>query len=209
MTSFNYFCINKIIFFLKFYHYIFFLFIGFSCGKEAVIQPQKKVKKSEFSIAVRRHSITSIQDIFKKDVEHWEELRALGKELSRFENISANEALASASDLSDLAKSLKNSEIPSKFDKASFKARVNVFYNETLHLADINTIEDVTIHEVSTQIHKVIATYNAIITKINSVLEEERLENLINVNLDGIASDASKIDVITKKALLKKEGEKH
>ena len=173
------------------------------------MQPQKKINNSAFSIAVGYHTILSIQDVFKKKFEHWEELSALEKELRRFKNISANEALASASDLSDLAKSLKNSEIPNKFDKASFKARVNVFYSETLRMADIATIEGITIEEVGTQIHKVIATYNAIITKINSVLEEERLENSINSNLDDIDTDAIKIDEITKKTMLKKEGEKH
>jgi hypothetical protein len=51
----------------------------------------------------------------------------------------------------------------------------------------------------SDQIEKVIATYSAINTKINSILEEERLERLIDINLEKVALDTTKIDAITKK----------
>lgn len=204
MKGFNYFCLNKNDTFLRPYYYIIFFFIAFSCKKEDTAQQEKKVEKSEFSVSVKHNSIIPVKEKFKKDIENWEELRSLQTELSRLENISVNEALASASDLSGLAKSLKDSIIPNKFDKESFKARINIFYNETLRLADIYTIENITVKEANNQIEKVIATYSAVNTKINSILEEKELESLIDVNLDNIVLDTTKIDAITKKSLLKK-----
>ena len=204
VVGFDYFCLNKYDTFLKLNYYILLVLLVFSCKKEDNLQQEKKIEKSEFSVNTKHSKILPIKDIFKKEVESWEELNSIETFLDRFKNISVNEALGSASDLTELAKSLKDSVIPNKFDKTSFKARVNIFYNETLRLADIYTIEDITIKEASDQIEKVIATYSAINTKINSILEEERLERLIDINLEKVALDTTKIDAITKKTLNKR-----
>lgn len=193
---------------MKFTYYILFCLILFSCKKENNIEQEKEIEKSEFSTDLKHSKITPIKEAFKKDTENWEELNSLETFLNQFENISVNEALGSASDLSELAKSLRDSVIPDKFNKAPFKARINIFYNETLRLADIYTIEDVTVKEANNQIEKVIATYSAINTKINSVLEEERLESLIDINLQNIALDTAEINAITKKIHYKKKTRK-
>jgi hypothetical protein len=130
VVGFDYFCLNKYDTFLKFNYYILLVLLVFSCKKEDNLQQEKKIEKSEFSVNTKHSKILPIKDIFKKEVESWEELNSIETFLDRFKNISVNEALGSASDLTELAKSLKDSVIPNKFDKTSFKARVNIFYNE-------------------------------------------------------------------------------
>lgn len=196
VLRFDYFCSHKYGTFLKLNYYILFFLFVLSCKKENTTQQEEKIVKSEFSIEVSHSKFLPIKDVFKKDVEDWEELNSLEILLKQFEKASVNEALGNALELSELAKSLKDSVIPSKFDKESFKARINIFYNEALRLADVNTIEDVTVEEANSQIEKVIETYSAINIKINSILEEERLERLIDINLEDIALDTTKTDLI-------------
>lgn len=184
---------------MKFSYYILILLFVFSCKKEIVKQEDNSEVKSEFSIPKKFKKNIPVKGIFKTEVETWKELNNLDVFLKRFEDISINEALSSATDLSELVASLKDSVIPNKFDKASFKARVNVFYNETLRLADLSTIEDVTINEVNYQIEKVITSYSALNTKINSILEQEKLESLIDLDLEEVVLNNTKLDDNLKK----------
>lgn len=190
---------------MKLSYYILILLFVFSCKKKIVKQEDNSGVKSEFSIPKKFKKNIPVKGVFKTEVETWKELNNLDVFFKRFEDISINEALSSATDLSELVTSLKDSVIPNKFDKASFKARVNVFHNETLRLADLSTIEDVTINEVNLQIEKVITSYSALNTKINSILEQEKLESLIDLDLEKVVLSNTKLDDNAKKSSKKKK----
>lgn len=186
---------------MKFKFYILFVLIAISCKKNQIKQEDNKKVKSEFSITKKIGVITPVESAFKKDVNDWDELIALDDLINQFKKTSINEAYSNAKDLTDLAKSLKDSIKPEKFDIPSFEARVNVFYNETLRLVDLNSIEDIDESEAINQIKKVLQTYSAINSKINTILKEEALEKLINPSVESFALDFYKNDILKKKAV--------
>lgn len=165
----------------------------YSCKKEHEKQDSTEKVKSEYSSIQNIDTIIPVKSIFKKDIANWEELIALQSLVNRFKRISVNEAFSNAKDLSDLTKSLKDSLRPEKFDNLSFDARINVFYNETLRLEDIATIEDITTEEAVNQIKKVLNSYSAINEKINLILEEDALEKRIDSSIESSAIELAKL----------------
>jgi hypothetical protein len=151
---------------------------------------------------VKKHlPAESIHLKFTKDVENWQELQAVNFFLKKFENASPNEVLSNALELRDLVKSLKDSVVPRIFNILSFKARINVLNSEALRLADLTFIPAITPEEINTQVDKTIAAFSAVNSKINTILSKKRFEDAIDVNLDFIGIDSTKIDSISKNSI--------
>ncbi|MDB2385414.1 hypothetical protein N9V96_02965, partial [Polaribacter sp.] len=132
------------------------LLILFSCGKTAKEKNEEQIEK-ELSNKQKSHNVVlDIEKRFENQVGDWEELNNVEVFIKRFQKISTHEAIASATDLSDLSKSLKDSVIPEKFNIPELKARINIFYNETLRFADMSNIENILEKEEDNQINKII-----------------------------------------------------
>ena len=119
----------------------------------------------------------------KKMVQDWSEYITIDDILNDFYIINTDDALLKARELSGRAKELKDSiRIPS-FERPDIKIRLNVFYNHTLRLADMETIPSIEIQEIKIEIANILNAFSAIISKINNLTNQQYLEKeLVDFN---------------------------
>lgn len=177
------------------------LFI-FACGTDKKGQEStNNLQKPLLSIVKKHPEVATIHKDFRNSIKDWKEFNAVSNFLEKFKEVSPNEALSNALQLRDLTKSLKDSVKPKMFDIPSFNARLNVFYNETLRLADITFIPAIGAKEINTQVDKTINAFSSVNSKINTLLTKKRFEDEIDVDFHFIGIDSTKMDTITKKAI--------
>ncbi|CAI8418392.1 MAG: Uncharacterised protein [Polaribacter sejongensis] len=178
--------------------------ILFSCGnnkKNYIITTQEK---PALSVAKLHVAIENIQPVFEEKVASWQELKMVNSFLKKFKNVSPKEALSNALELRDLVVNLKDSLKAETFDIPSFNARVNLLHTETLRLADLTLIPAITSEEVHLQIDKTIAAFSAVNSKINTLLSKKKFEDEIDVTIDFIGIDSSKMDFVSKESIILK-----
>ena len=178
--------------------------ILFSCGnnkKDAVSNIQEK---PALSIAKPHVPLENIQPVFEEKVASWQELKMVNSLLKKFKNVSPKEALSNALELRDLVINLKDSLKAEIFDIPSFNARINLLHTETLRLADLTLIPAITSAEVHLQIDKTIAAFSAVNSKINTLLSKKKFEDEIDVTIDFIGIDSSKMDFVSKESIVLK-----
>lgn len=186
---------------MKYFLILLILFSAFSCDKKQEKTNQKQEVKSLLSEVQEYSSVKKVRATYNKDIEAWEELHAVDDFLDRFKKVSPKEVLGNALELQGLVKSLKDSVKPVLFDNASFKARVNIFYNETLRLSDMNSIPSISADEVNIQTEKIIDAFSAVNSKVNAILSKKRFEDAIDIDVKFIGLDSTKIDSVSKKAI--------
>ncbi|MFK8060692.1 MAG: hypothetical protein AB8B78_11445 [Polaribacter sp.] len=181
----------------------------FSCKQEKQSNlANNPIEKPQLSIEQKHKKIVTVLPVFKKEVKDWEELKTVHSFLEKFETISSKEALVNALQLRDLTKSLKDSVKPKIFDMPSLNARINVFYNETLRLADLTFIPAATANDINLQIDKTLSTFSSINSKINTILSKKRFEDEVDVDFTFIGLDSTKIDTLTKTSINKIKADK-
>ena len=145
---------------------------------------------------------------FKKEVEDWTTLQNTEYFLERFKKGSANEILSNALEFKTITKALKDSIKPTLFSLPSVEARINILYNESLRLADMTYIPAITADEVHEQTNKIMDAFSSINLKINTVLRKKQFEDAIDIDVSFIGLDTTKIDSVSKNAILEKQKEK-
>lgn len=182
--------------------------ILFSCGNNKKDFINTTQEKPALSIAKSHVAIENILPVFEKKVASWQELKRVHSFLKKFINVSPNEALSNALELRDLVVSLKDSSKAATFENPSFNARVNLLHTETLRLADLTLIPAITSEEVHLQIDKTIAAFSAVNSKINTLLSKKQFEDEIDVKIDFIGIDSSKMDFVSKESISPKKKRK-
>jgi hypothetical protein len=183
--------------------YIYLLILSvfvISCGNN---QEKEEVKKPKplMSLMASHNATENIKPIYLKQVQDWDELKAIDSFFVKFRKISPNEILSNAIELKDLIKNLKDSVKPKKFKILSLDARINILYTEALRLADLTDIGAIKAAEINTQLDKTMTAFSNVTIKINTVLEKINFENEINIDVPFIGLDSSKIDTISKKSI--------
>ena len=175
--------------------------IFFSCDKKKVGVVQKQEIKSLLSVVKNYNFAEKVNPLFIKDIEDWEELKAVDNFLSRFKKASPNEILSNALELKELVQSLKNGIKPPLFENASFNTRVNILQNETLRLSDMTFIPAIKPEEVTMQTDKIMNAFSAVNSKVNSILLKKGFEDDIDLDIDYIGLDSTKIDSVSRKSI--------
>jgi hypothetical protein len=178
---------------------VFVIFLSCDKKKEEVVQVQET--KSLLSVVKNYRVAEKVDSIFLKDIEDWKELKAVDKFLSRFKKASPNEILSNALELKELVQSLKDSITPPLFDNLSFKTRIDILDNEVLRLADMTFIPAIKADEVTKQTEKIINSFSAINSKVNSIFIKERFEDEIELDINFIGLDSTKIDSVSRKSI--------
>jgi hypothetical protein len=173
----------------------------FSCDKKPEDKSEKQPQKPLLSIVKEHVRIKSVTPSFTKDIEKWEELKAVDNFISRFIKVSPNEVLSNALELKILVKSLRDSIKPTLFEIPSFNTRINILYNETLRLADMTFIPAIKAEEVNNQTDKILEAFSAVNSKVNTILSKKRFEDAIEIDVRFIGLDSTKIDSVSKKAI--------
>ena len=185
--------------------YILICVFLFSCGNDKKDANKSIQEKPTLSVVKQHVSFELVKPIFEKEIEGWQELKTVKSFIKKFEKVSPNEALGNALELRDLVKNLKDSIKPRIFDIPSFNARVNIFHNETLRLADLTLIPAITSNDVNLQVDKTIAAFSSVNSKINTILSKKKFEDAIDVKLDFIGLDSTKMDSISIKTIDQKK----
>ncbi|MCI2229266.1 hypothetical protein MC378_08830 [Polaribacter sp. MSW13] len=180
----------------------------FSCVKEQEKEVNGVEKKSELSIIRNYKPIEEVLPAFKKETESWEEYTTLYRFFDRFKKTSDNEALSNALELRDLVMNLKENPKPEIFDTPSFNTRIDILNNEALRLADMTFIPAIKAEEITKQTDKVLSAFSAVNSKINAVFSKKRFEDEIDININYIGLDTTKIDSISRITIDKKREEK-
>lgn len=184
-----------------------FVVIFNSCKKKNQEEDQRDENKPLLSIVKSHNSLETILPNFKVEVDNWQEHKNIEVFLERFQKASANEILSNALELKALSTSLQDSIKPDLFISYALDARINIFRNEVLRLADMNYIPAITSEEVHAQANKIIDAFSSINSKINTVMRKKQFEEAIDIDVSFIGLDTTKIDSVSKKSvnLIKKE----
>lgn len=180
------------------------LLIFFSCSKKKHDTDKEQDSKPLLSVPKEFGVTVKVDAMFLKDVEEWQELKAVDDFLARFKKASPNEVLSNALELESLVKSLKDSVKPILFEVLAFKARINILHNETLRLSDMTFIPAIKAAEVNLQTAKIISAFSAVNSKVNTILLKKHFEDAIEVDVKFIGLDSTQIDSVSKKAINKK-----
>lgn len=181
--------------------YLFLVTVLFSCGNKNNDTQNKNQVIPKLSNAVEHTRLENVKHKFEKEIENWQDLKTATSFIKKFEKVSPNEAMSNALELRDLVASLKDNEIPKTFNIPSLHARINVLHNETLRLADLTLIPAITSEEVNAQINKTIAAFSSLNSKINTILSKKNFEDAIDVDINFVGIDSTKMDSVSIKTI--------
>ncbi|MCL7754564.1 hypothetical protein [Polaribacter sp. Z022] len=181
--------------------YLFLVTVLFSCGNKNNDTQNKNQVIPKLSNAVEHTRLENVNHKFEKEIENWQDLKTATSFIKKFEKVSPNEAMSNALELRDLVASLKDNEIPNTFNIPSLHARINVLHNETLRLADLTLIPAITSEEVNAQINKTIAAFSSLNSKINTILSKKNFEDAIDVDINFVGIDSTKMDSVSIKTI--------
>lgn len=172
----------KILLMRAFLYVLFsFLLISFSCQQKES-KKNTEIQKTGMNTVVKHLKYTQLDKSSRKEIENWKEYFIIDKFTKQLENTTATEALNNALELKTLTQQLKDSLNIKTLKTPAFKARINVFENEVLRLADMTYIPSITSKEVNNQVKKVFSLFGSINHKINTVYAKKRFDKAIKVD---------------------------
>jgi len=180
--------------------------IAFSCRKSISKEELTKVRDStETNILKASHVEVKLDPKAQKEVEDWTEYQKMTDFIKQYHNISAIDALFNANELSELAQQLKDTIRVEKFEIPSVKIRLNVLYSETLRLADMASINNISEEEIKNENENILNAFSALNLKINNIIIQENLNNDVNEFIEEIKSTTTPAseEVIPKEKILK------
>lgn len=149
-----------------------------SCEKEkiknTIVKELPIQEKSDEKITSKQTKIR-LNRIAKQTVENWDEYQNMAVFMPKYYKTTTKEALFNSQRLAELAQQLKDTIRVTKFDLPSFRIRLNVLHNEAIRLADMDSIGNITTQEIITENKNIVNAFEAIKSKINSLVNEEIL----------------------------------
>lgn len=179
--------------------FIFIILLIISCDKKTskediIIQKDTTLIKKAIAINIE----VKLNSKAKKIVENWKEYQNFDKFIIQYRNISSSDAFLNANELSELAQQLKDSIRIEEFQIPSVRIRLNVLYNETLRLADMSTIKNMTEKDFFDENKNILNAYSALNSKINNIINQKNLNSDVSKFIDEIinSSDSLKTNQI-------------
>ncbi|MFV0249340.1 MAG: hypothetical protein ACK5H1_10350 [Tenacibaculum sp.] len=155
----------------------------FACSKKKEVKTQNsKANLSSSPMHVEALFVCDeLDSITTKRIENWKEYFVLKKFLRVYKKISPRVALYNAVELKELTKKVKDSSRVSNLQTPAFRARVNVFENEVLRLADMVQIPSISADEVNFQVKKIFLAFGSLNTKIIHTFRKESFDDSVKV----------------------------
>lgn len=168
---------------MRYFLFIFFSFllVSFSCQKKDV-KKNDLINKSAMDVVIKHSKYSRLDSESTKEIKLWKEYFITADFLQKLEKTTPTESLNNAIELKKLTKQLKDSLNIKTLKTPAFKARVNVFENEVLRLADMTYIPSITATEINTQVAKVLSLYGSMNSKINTVYAKQRFDKAIKLD---------------------------
>jgi len=190
---------------IKWFLFGFLLVLVFSCRKS--ISKEELVTASD-STAIKLlkpdYAEVELNPEAKKEVEDWTEYQKMNDFIKQYKNISAIDALFNANELSELAQQLKDTIRVEKFEIPSVKIRLNVLHSESLRLADMASINNISEEEIKNENENILNAFSALNLKINNILLQENLNYDVSEFIEEIKSDTTSVseDIMPKGKVL-------
>ena len=192
--------LNEIV---KYISLLVLLLFVISCGNKKESTKSKKPKPL-MGLAQIHSATENVNPQYAAEVKDWEALKAVDSFFVKYRNITPNEALSNAIELKDLVKNLIDSVQPERFNTPAINARINILYNEALRLADLTEIAAIKAGEVNIQVAKTMVSFSNVNIKINTVVAKLNFENEVDITIDFIGLDTTRLDAVSKKAVFTK-----
>lgn len=160
-----------------------------SCNS-AVSKKKKEMAKDSISNNIPKvnHPFMPLNNKAKKLVEKWDEYQTIDELLKQYQHITTSLALLNAKELSELSKQLKDSIQIENLKIPAVKIRLNVLYNETLRLADMESIPSISDAEVIDENNNILNAYSALNLKINNIVNQENLNEEVNNFVEEVSN---------------------
>jgi hypothetical protein len=192
---------------------LFFLILTsfFSCENNSKLTQEQdekltdtlsEIKLPSKQVNIQKRKIKLNTDA-EKVVGNWKEYVAVAEFIPKFYKSTTTEILSNSQQLLVLSRQLKDSIRVKKFDKHSFRIRLNVFYNETMRLADMDSIPNITQKEIIQENNNIAQAFSAINAKINAMVNKEKLETDLK-EFDSVFKFKDSIEENENKTTIKK-----
>lgn len=158
-----------------------FLLISVSC-KQKENQKNTPIKKTGMNTVIKHKKYTALDKSSNEKINNWKAYFTTDEFLHQLTNTTPTEALNNALELKKLTKQLKDSLNIKTLKTPAFKARINVFENEVLRLADMTYIPSISSKEINNQVKKILSLFSSINHKINTVYAKERFDKEIELD---------------------------
>ena len=158
-----------------------FCLLALSC-KNKDSQKDTPVQKTGMDTTVKHFKKTQLDEASTKEIKKWKEYFIVNDFILQFKNTTPTEVLNNALELKTLTKQLKDSLNIEALQNPAFRARINVFENEVLRLADMTSIPSITSSEVNKQTTKIFALFGSVNSKINTVYAKKRFDKAIKID---------------------------
>ncbi len=153
-----------------------------SCTSQKKENTEQEVTTNSDMDIVKKHTSKTLDSLSLKNIQAWKEYFDLKDFLIVYENISSREALNNALELKQLTKLAKDSIDIEELKSSAFKARINVFQNEVLRLADMTYIPAITSKEIDLQVKNIFSTFNSLNSKIEHTFRKKSFDNSVKID---------------------------
>lgn len=157
------------------------LLLTFSCKKKESDQ-NETITKTEMAVAVTHSDYATINENFLNEIKPWKEYFTVQDFLKELKTTSPTDALNNALELKKLTQQFKDSLNIEPLKTPAFKARINIFENEILRLADMTYIPSISADDVNNQVEKIRILFGSVNEKINTVYTKEKFDKEINLD---------------------------
>ncbi len=171
-------------FLCQFFGGILILLLGASCSNVKKEQAHKKETIVSNMDEKNSYSLSELDSFSSKKIKKWKEYFDMNDFLKEYKEITGKEALDNSHELKELVKIAKDSNDVKDLQTAAFRARMNVFENEVLRLADLTYITTISAKEVEKQIKNVFLTFKSLNSKIENTYKKQQFNK--SIKLDSV-----------------------
>ena len=168
------------------YFYIIVFLVFVSCKKKEpkVIETEVPVEALSLFNEKNEYSFDEkINEDIKDKIKEWDEYFTVADYLeNNYATISPALSLEMSKELVDLVEKMNDSLQIKTLNNREVFARLNTLNSEVLRLKDMSTISSIKASEVAIQVEKVVAVFNSVNSKINSVYSQQNFDE--NVDFD-------------------------
>ena len=176
------------------------LFFFASCKKQPISKVEVVPRAADLQLQFERlHNATfsdTLTAIASKELQSWDSYFLFSRFLKEhFSTVSASQALELSQELLEIASEMRDSLKLPVLKTKSMYARLHVLHSEAYRLKDMSAISSIKPREVQLQTAKIIAVFNALNSKINSVYSRKIFDQ-------DLRFDESMFEVYPQKELL-------
>ena len=165
------------------------LLLVFSCGKSnSKEEPVTATERTNIKLLKTDYQEVKLNPEAEKEIEDWTEYHKMNDFIRQYRSISSIDALFNANELSELAQQLKDTIRVKKFEIPSLKVRLNVLHSETLRLADMASINNISEEEIKNENENILNAFSALNLKINNIIIQESLNSDVSKFIGEINS---------------------